>query len=104
MEQKDLRTIAAALLLGSLLGCAYTASRATSTNDDPSPPLISPTEPARNIAPLAIPPSENYGAPFVQSRIHPVAVAAAMALVSVFALAAFSASVPAKTPNRTPDR
>lgn len=105
MEYTQLRSIAAALLLGSVLGCAYTVTQAFDGRRETAAPLISPTEPARRIAPLAVPPRENYGAPFVESRIHPVAVAAAILLFSLFGLSAFeSAKAPntlACTPGRT---
>lgn len=96
VENTQLRSTAAALLLGSVLGCAYTATQALDDRSETSAPLISPTEPARQIAPLAVPPRENYGAPFVESRIHPVVVAAAILLFSLFGLSAFES---AKVPN-----
>jgi hypothetical protein len=96
----NFRPYAVAILLGSALGCVYTLAASQRDNDPIAAPTISPTTSARWIAPLAIPPRENYGAPYVKSRVHPLAVAAGIIAASVFGLAAFSVSPP-KTPNRT---
>jgi hypothetical protein len=83
-------------LLGSLLGCAITfaASLATTPGEKRETPNITATTTARNIAPFALPPRMNYGAPFVRSRVHPVLVAAAIAQFSLFGLLFFPASRP----------
>jgi hypothetical protein len=104
VENKNLRILAVALVLGSLVGCALTVSRATRSDEERDPPLIGETEKARYLAPLAVPPCENYGAPYVHTRLHPVSVAAAMTLFSVFGLSVFPAVSRPKTPNRTPGR
>ncbi len=98
VENKNLRLFAAAVVLGSLLGCALTASRATKTGEETTAPIIGSTTKARPIAPAAVPPCENYGGPYVQTRLHPVSVAAAMTLFSVFGLSVFPAASRGKTP------
>jgi hypothetical protein len=91
VEHKNLRILAVALVLGSLLGCALSVSRVTRSDEEQKPPLIGETGKARYLAPLAVPPCEDYGAPYVHTRLHPVSVAAAMTLFSVFGLSVFPA-------------
>jgi hypothetical protein len=93
VEKCNARLTAVVLLLGSLLGgaCTYVATVATKPLGGNDRPIISETTKARNIAPNVLPPRMSYGAPYVQSRIHPVLIAAAMAQFSLFAMLLFPA-------------
>jgi hypothetical protein len=103
VETCNPRLAAAVLFLGSLLGgvVAYTATLDTSSDDARESPIITATTKARNIVPLAIPPRENYGAPYVRSQVHPVLVAAAIGQISFFALLLFPVARKTKV-NRQP--
>jgi hypothetical protein len=88
VENANLRAAAVALLLGGLLGCAWTARR-TASDGNPPTPVVADVKTARPIAPLAVPPRANYGRPYVESQMHPLTVACGLAAFSLFGLAAF---------------
>ncbi|MEX2188126.1 MAG: hypothetical protein WD875_15070 [Pirellulales bacterium] len=93
MENANLRA-AAALLLGSLLGCALTVGGASRDGLESPPSIITEVTAARPIAPLAVPARPNYGQPYVISRMHPLTVAGAFVAFSLFGLAAFGPNLP----------